>query len=245
MNKASAAANGFDKQLGDIGKKFGSSFKDIFLGFTAPMVLLQSLIGAISSAIEKAKQDAKDGLDLIAKGETVFASAEEAKLARFLKVKAATEEEEKKVKAGREQMTEKFLTETTAGRAIMQKMEQEAAANNAGEYVVPSPKQLSQQKDMQDMALKAFLESDEGKKYASIFAEEENKMKPGTFKGPEGFGTVIGVGANPVMENLTRQADIQQQILDFIRTPAARTGQLDLPDFTKIVPLSIQKEGLA
>ena len=51
MNKAGAAAKGFDKQLGDIGTKFSNSFKDIFLGFTAPMVILQSLIGAISSAI--------------------------------------------------------------------------------------------------------------------------------------------------------------------------------------------------
>jgi len=246
MGKASAAANGFDKQLGDIGKKFGSSFKDIFLGFTAPMVLLQSLIGAISGAIEKAKQDAKEGLDLIAKGETVFASAEEAKLARFLKVKAATEEEEKKVKSGREEMTEKFLTETTAGRAIMQKMEQEAAANNAGEYVVPSPKQLSQQKDMQDMALKAFLESEEGKKYASIFAEEENKQKAGSFKGPDGFSNVVGVGANPVMEKMTRQNEIMEEIKIILQEQFIlnRSGSVPAP-FTERVPLTMQKAGLS
>jgi hypothetical protein len=79
MDKAKTATTGFGKQVEDIGKKFSTSFKDIFLGFAAPMVLLQGAISMISSAMAKAKQDAKDGLDLIAKGETVYASAEEAK----------------------------------------------------------------------------------------------------------------------------------------------------------------------
>lgn len=245
MDKAKGAVSGFDKQLGDIGNKFKSSFKDIFLGFTAPMVILQSLIGAISSAIEKAKQDAKEGLDLIAKGETVFASKEEAQLARFIKMKAATEAEQELVKKGREEMTSKFLTETDAGKAIMQKMEQDAAANNSGEYVVPSPKQLSKQKDMQDLALQAFLNSEEGKKYKPIFEAEQNTAKPGTFKGPEGFSNVIGVGANPVIEKMTRQNEIMEEIKLILQEQFIinRGGQVPQP-FTDRVPLSLMKEGL-
>ena len=57
-------------------------------------------------------------------------------------------------------------------------------------------------------------------------------VKDSTFSGPQGFGNIIGVGSNAVIENLTRQTDIQQQILEFIRTPAARTGITDV-DFTK------------
>jgi len=246
MGKASSAASGFDKQLGDIGKKFGNSFKDIFLGFTAPMVILQSLMGAISSAIEKAKQDAKDGLDLIAKGETVFASTDEAKMARFLKLKAATEEEEKKVKAGREEMTQKFFTDTVRGRQVMQKIEEETAANTRGEGVAPSPKQLAMQKEYQDMALQEFLNSEEGKKYAHIFAADENKLKAGSFKGPEGFGTVVGVGANPVMEKMTRQNELMEEIKIILQEQFIlnRNGTVPAP-FTERVPLTMQKAGVA
>ena len=204
MDKAKSAAGSFGKQVDDIGMKFKNSFKDIFLGFVAPMVILQSLMGAISSAIEKAKQDAKDGLDLIAKGETAFASSEEAKMAQFIKQKNATEEEQRTVKQGRELMTEKFFTDTEKGRSVMQKIEEETAANTRGEGVAPSPKQLAMQKFYQDMALKEFLNSEEGKKYAPIFDAEK---KGGTFKGPEGFGNVIGVGANPVMEAMNSQLD--------------------------------------
>ena len=244
MDKAKTAVTGFDKQLQDIGKKFSTSFKDIFLGFTAPMVILQSLVGAISSAIEKAKQDAKDGLDLIAKGETVFASADEAKMARFLKLKAATEEEEKKVKEGRELMTENFFTETAKGREVMQKIEEETAANTKGEGVAPSPKQLSQQKFYQDMALQEFLNSEEGKKYAHIFASEQNQLKAGSFKGPEGFGAVVGVGANPVLEKMTRQNEIMEEIKLILQEQSIQNRGGSVPNpFTERVPLTLQKIG--
>jgi hypothetical protein len=238
MDKAKAATTGFDKQIQDIGKKFSTSFKDIFLGFTAPMILLQSAMSAISAAIEKAKQDAKDGLDLIAKGETVFASSEEAKLALFLKTKAATEEEEKKVKEGRELMTERFFTDTKKGREIMQKMEEEAAAASSGEYVVPSPKQLSMQKSYQDMALQEFLNSEEGKKYKPIF--EDKASKAGTFKGPEGFGSVIGVGANPVMEAMTRQTEVLEEIKAVLEASRPSGGGVPVP-FTE-GPASLRRE---
>jgi hypothetical protein len=240
MGKASSAASGFDKQLGDIGKKFGSSFKDIFLGFTAPMVILQSLIGAISSAIEKAKQDAKEGMDLISKGETVFATSDEAKMARFLKLKAATEKEAEQVAAGRQKMTETFLTETDTGKKILQ-----AEREKQGPDAYVNPKILSMVKDYQDMALEAFLKSDEGKKYAPIFEAEQNQLKAGSFKGPEGFGTVVGVGANPVMEKMTRQNEIMEEIKIILQEQFIlnRNGTVPAP-FTERVPLTMQKAGI-
>jgi hypothetical protein len=241
MGKASSAASGFDKQLGDIGTKFSTSFKDIFLGFTAPMVILQSLIGAISSAIEKAKQDAKEGMDLIAKGETVFATSDEAKMARFLKLKAATEKEAEQVAAGRQKMTETFLTETDTGKKILQ-----AEREKQGPDAYVNPKILSMVKDYQDMALEAFLKSDEGKKYAPIFEAEQNQLKAGSFKGPEGFGTVVGVGANPVMEKMTRQNEIMEEIKIILQEQFIlnRNGTVPAP-FTERVPLTMQKAGLS
>jgi len=227
MEKAKKATDNFDKQLGGIGAKFSNSFKDIFLGFTAPMVILQSLIGAISGAIEKAKQDAREGLDLIAKGETLFATTDEAKMARFLKLKEATEKEAELVKAGRQSMTEKFLTETEAGKAIMKKRREEASDED---YVNPTI--MSMVPEYQKMALEAFLNSEEGRKYAPIFEAEQNKLKPGTFKGPEGFGSVIGVGANPVMEAMTKQVEVLEEIKLILQESMPSGGGVP-PSFTE------------
>jgi len=99
---------------------------------------------------------------------------------------------------------------------------------------------------MQDLALKAFLESEEGKKYASMFAEEENKLKPGTFKGPEGFGTVIGVGANPVMEKMTRQNELLEEIRMILEQQYIDNRNGTVPDpFTERVNAPTLKAGLA
>jgi len=59
--------------------------------------------------------------------------------------------------------------------------------------------------------------------------------KDTTFSGPQGFSNVIGVGANPVLENLTRQTDIQQQILEHLKATAPTSGLTDI-DFTKTNP---------
>ena len=53
MEKSKSAVVSFSKQVEDIQKKFSTAFKDIFLGFTAPMVLLQGTISIISNAIAK------------------------------------------------------------------------------------------------------------------------------------------------------------------------------------------------
>jgi hypothetical protein len=76
-------------------------------------------------------------------------------------------------------------------------------------------------------------------KVQALIAEDMKKnpaaaaaLKDSTFKGPEGFSNVIGVGANPVLENLTRQTDIQQQILELLKTRPYSSGITDV-DFTK------------
>lgn len=245
MGKAGAAASGFDKQLGDIGKKFGNSFKDIFLGFAAPMVILQSLIGAISSAIEKAKQDAKDGLDLIAKGETVYASAEEAKMAQFFKAKKAREEEMKLAKEGRVEMAREFL-KTPEGQKIAMDM-----AISRGPYMeeggtLAAMQMMPRSPEFQKKALEAFLNSPEGKAFKPIFEDKEAEKKAGSFKGPEGFGTVVGVGANPVMEKMTRQNELLDQIRMILEEQSInnRNGTVPAP-FTEAVPLTLMKSGLS
>lgn len=44
MDKAKKATDGFGKQVDDIQKKFSTAFKDIALGFVAPIILLNKAI---------------------------------------------------------------------------------------------------------------------------------------------------------------------------------------------------------
>ena len=44
-----------------------------------------------------------------------------------------------------------------------------------------------------------------------IAKQKELDSKPTSFKGPEGFSKVVGVGANPVMEAMTAQLEEQRK----------------------------------
>jgi hypothetical protein len=229
MAKAKTAVVSFDKQIEDIQKKFSTGFKDIFLGFTAPMVLLQGALSIIQGAIAQAKQDAKEGLDLINKGETVYANAEQRKLANFIKTKQATEKEKSLVEAGKREMTQEYL-KTDEGKKLLERRKAAEDAlyggtrgrrtrmSGVGALAYDDPSDPA----LQAQALKAFLNSEEGKKYKPIF--EEKAGKDGQFKGPEGFGSVIGVGANPVIEAMTRQTEILEGIKAAIEAQAPSGG---------------------
>lgn len=238
MDKAKSAAGSFDKQVQDIGMKFKNSFKDIFLGFTAPMVILNTLIGAISDKIAEAKRQAQEGFDLIASGETKFATSEEKKFANFLKVKAAMEKEQKDVEEGKIEMTRKFL-ETDAGKKFL-----EQEARDSGRRRQLNPNVAVHYESVRKAAMEAFLNSEEGKKFKPMFEDKEPQQKPGTFKGPEGFGTVVGVGANPVLEKMTRQNEIMEEIKLILQEQSIqnRGGSVPSP-FTERVPITLQKIG--
>lgn len=196
MGKAKTAVVSFDKQVQDIQKKFSTAFKDIFLGFTAPMVIIQNAIQLISESIAKAKQDAKDGLDLIAKGETAYANTEEKRMAAFFKAKKERDEERRLVAAGKTEVAAEFI-KTPEGKALAEKMAAQRIATLApGAQIDLNVLRdaMSGDKEFQKAALDAFLKSEQGKDFQPIVSNNKD------FKGPEGFGNVIGVGANPVLE---------------------------------------------
>jgi hypothetical protein len=218
MDKAKAATTGFSKQIDDIGKKFGTSFKDIFLGFAAPMVLLQSAIGFISGAIEKAKQDAREGLDLIAKGETKFATSQQKKQASFVKFKIAEQEEEQKVKAGAQKIYEDFL-DTKEGKAIYDKYAPQFSGPE-GEATMFTLPQMAKNQKVRDEIEQWFRDNQD-----KLDVEGGGKVVKDTqFKGPEGFGSVIGVGANPVVEAMTRQTEVLEEIKAVLESQRSSGG---------------------
>lgn len=229
MDKAKAATTSFSAQAESIGKKFSMAFKDIALGFVAPMVLINHLVSFISQGIEDAKRQAQEGLDLIAKGETKLATSEQTRLANFLKIKAANKKEAEDVEAGMNQMAmeysftkeggeakDKFLSEGS-NRLLVQSM-------GMGQ---PSYELLFKNKEFQKRMLDSFLQSEEGKKFAPILKDKEQN-----FKTPEGFSNVVGVGANPVMEAMNAQLEETQKqtaLLEIIASPQGGVPK----DFTK------------
>jgi cytochrome c2 len=237
MDKAKSATVSFSKQVEDIQKKFSTAFKDIFLGFTAPMVLLQSAISFISGAIEKAKQDAKEGLELIAKGDTIYASSEEKKMAAFFKAKKEREDEMEKVQAGKVEITKQFL-KTGPGIAAVEEYLRSMGITPGSRESGAMQLDMAQNPFWQKKALEAFLASPEGKNYMPIFDNKEKQPAPQGFKAPEGFGNVVGVGANPVIEAMGLQleeAKKQTQLLEEIRNG---NGGGVPTDFTKPQPVN-------
>jgi hypothetical protein len=206
MEKAKKATQGFDKQVEDIGKKFSTAFKDIALGFIAPMVIVQNILGMIKADIDKAKQDAKEGFDLIAKGETQFATSQQKKQASFVQFRMAQIEEEQKVKAGAQKIYEDFLN-TREGKGIYEKF-LPMFSGPEGEPTAFTIPEMAASKKVRDEIENWFKTNQD---FQNFIKPDVNK-KPADFKGPEGFGTVIGVGANPVMEAMTKQVEVLQEI---------------------------------
>lgn len=221
------ATSAVGEQFNKIGKTFGNTISSVFLSFAGPLAILSAIMGFVGNSIAEAKQLAEDGLNRIAEGKSKLATDEETKMANFFKAKDAREKEEKEVAAGRAEMTRRFLTETEQGKSVLR----EAQASGRASFLTGAG-DMSKAADMQKMALDAFLKSPEGKKYAAFF-ESERATKENSFRAPEGFSNVVGVGANPVlqaMDEALTESKKQTGLLEQIAT-TTKTGNYD--DFTK------------
>jgi hypothetical protein len=228
MDKAKSATVSFSKQVEDIQKKFSTAFKDIFLGFTAPMILVQGALSFISKSIEEAKRNAKEGLDLLATGESRFNTTEESRAAAFFKRKKELEDEKKLVEAGRSEVTRQILKNEGGMFKDFELPEQFQRQLRAG----VSLDALSSDKEVQRLAMEYFNKTAEGKKLLESLGPEK-AGKAADFKGPEGFGNVIGVGPNPVMEAMNAQLEeAKKQTAALERIAAATPGAIPA-DFTK------------
>jgi hypothetical protein len=226
MDKAKSATVSFSKQVEDIQKKFSTAFKDIFLGFTAPMILLQGAMSYISGAIEKAKQDAKDGLDLIAKGETKFATSEEQKAAAFFKRRAELKEEQRLAEEGRAEITKQVLTSAEFKDFVLPDQFKRRLAG--GESI----SSIARDKGLQQDALEFYKNTAEGRKITEGMDMSKTPANSGSFKGPEGFSNVVGVGANPVMEAMNQQLEEQRKQTNLLQSLVDR-NPFGGSDFTK------------
>jgi hypothetical protein len=233
MDRAKAATTSFGKQVGDIGKKFGTSFKDIFLSFLGPMALLTAAIGFITKMIADQQQKREDANRAAIEGTNNLMSAEDRYYANKLNKEKLLREQTEEAKTQRLTTTQEFLEQDPRGKKMLEDAMRSGAKYKVGiSDAVSLTSNLSQRKDVQD-AVRAILAEDMKKNPA---AGSTGSALPNStpFKAPEGFSNVVGVGANPVLtamdEQLT-QLKVMSDLLAAIER-AGNGGGVPI-DFTK------------
>jgi hypothetical protein len=234
MDKAKAATSGFGKQVEDIQKKFGTGFKDIFLRFLAPMALINAAIQTIQASFEKQRQNMAEALAFAELGESKFISAE----ARYLAAEKKRRESEGsrgKAQMGEEELIKDFLQNDPRTAGIFQKISPGTVAGMAQAQARGSIPFIGQGGDEAMLAF-AVKNMEIRKAVLDIIRADMGKGvqsgKDSTFKSPEGFSNVVGVGANPVMEAMNLQLEEAQKQTALLEKIASPEGGVP-KDFTK------------
>lgn len=232
MDKAKSATVSFEKQVTDISRKFSTAFKDIAFSLVAPVVLLNSAISYIQGAMEQARRDAKEGLDLIAQGESRFATSEETKAAAFFKRKKEIDDEIKLVKSGREEIAKQIL-ENQNGQfkdfVLPEKYNKQLAS---GSITMAG---LSQDKEIQRLAVEYFNKTDAGKRILESMGETTKTGSQSTYSAPQGVNAVVGVGSNAAMQAMIDTLDENRKQTALLQQIANGGGNVPV-DFTKDDP---------
>ena len=242
MDKAKAAVGGFGSQIEGISKKFGNSFKDIFLSFLGPMAILTTVLAFIGKMIADNQRKSAEANQAAIDGTNNLMSAED----RYYANKRANEkkaiETKEEAKLSREDITKDFLRNDPRGQAIVNQNQiirpmfpTLKGAITGKEERIDTSGFIAGNKTIQAQ-VQAFIAADMAKNPAAPTGST-------SFKTPEGFGNIVGVGANPVMEAMTLQLEEarKQTILleslnnkspgggvpvDFTKTPATNTPAL-------------------
>ena len=251
MDKAKAATVSFGKQVEDIQKKFSTGFKDIFLGFFAPMILLNSAISYIGGKIAEAKKTAEDGFAKLADSASKFGSAEEKTLAAQLKLKLDLIKANKELIAGRSEMFKTYLEITPEGQDIVKREISRGGPGFQMGMKIPAIRdQFVSGLSMMNQIQGEILEIEDRKitpeqrkqmyrdREAAAKAELDaanKKNKPDQSKSDsQGLashvsGNVIGVGANPVLSAIHEQVELAKQQLEYLRMIASKGDKAGPP----------------
>ena len=233
MDKAKAATTGFGKQVEDIGKKFGTSFKDIFLSFLGPMAILTTVLAFIGKAIADNQKKSEDANRAAIDGTNALMSAEDRYYANKRNNEKKVKEQVEEAKVSREDITQEFLRNDPRGQAIVSKYQLPPmfptlrGAITGKEQGVDTSGMLSKSKGIQDQ-VQALIAADIAKNPAAAALTGAT-----SFKTPEGFGNVVGVGANPVMEAMTMQLEESRKQTALLENISRGSGGGVPVDFTK------------
>jgi hypothetical protein len=225
MAKAKASMEGVEGAANALSKKFREAFKDIAVGFLAPMVLIQKAISFISDKIAQAKQDtaearafAKDeesrGL-MRTGGREALIQSEERHAARLRQEKAAR---------GNVEGYESFLLEDPRGRKLL-KEQANPSAIVASKFIPSMPgeekktqeefiaKQTAKNPKVQAM-IDEVLAGEAAARAAKI---ADQNAKETAAKGIDVGSNVVGVGMSPQLDVANRQLVVQEDMANSLR----------------------------
>jgi hypothetical protein len=220
MNRATSAVSGFGKQIDDIQKKFSTSFKDIFLSFLGPMAILTTVLAVIGKMIADNQKKHEEANRAAIDGTNELMSAEDRYYANKLNNEKKAKEQVEEAKVSREDITAQFLKTDPRGIQIA-KRENELAGNLSTLLSAKTPKQIQEE-------VQLLIAEDIKKEPAKAIP-----TGPTSFKTPEGFGNVVGVGANPVMEAMTLQLEEARKQTALLENISRGSGGGVPVDFTK------------
>jgi hypothetical protein len=226
MDRAKSATVGFGKQVEDIQKKFSMAFKDVFLSFLGPLALLGIAMNYIGKLIDENRKKHEDANQAAIAGTNELMSAEDKYYANKRNNEKKAKETVEEAKTTREDVTKSFLTTDPRGRKMLFEFADEQRKLGTNKI---GPSEASEDKAMQDRVQKLIAE--DAKKNPQLGSALEAK-KDSTFKTPEGFSNVIGVGANPVMEAMNAQLEETQKQTALLERIASPEGGVP-KDFTK------------
>ena len=230
MAKAKASMEGLEGAANGLSKKFREAFKDIAVGFLAPMVLIQKALSFISDKIAQAKQDAKEAQE--------FARGEESKGymkggAREVLIQAGEREAEAKrqakAKLAEQLAYEDFLLNDPRGQELL-KQKVPASAIVASQVVPYNPFTSTGEKERREFQAgeTAKLPGVRAAIEAMVAGDALGRMKPeapGAAEGgmtaskiPELASNVIGVGMSPQLDIANKQLTVQEDMANSLRT---------------------------
>ena len=225
MDKAKAATSGFGAQVEGIGKKFATSFKDIFLSFLGPMALVTAafaLIGRIIAENQKAQEDANQAA---INGTNILMSKEDNYYANKKAKEKKNKEEFEAARLQRLETTEQFLASPEGADITKREMKKRNVLAESSFIRGEIAKDPKIQNEVRALIAKDMSENSP--------AAAPAPTGPTSFKTPEGFGNVVGVGANPVMEAMTMQLEEARKQTALLENISRGSGGGVPTDFTK------------
>ena len=234
MAKAKASMEGLDGASNALGKKFKEAFKDIALGFVAPMVLVQKALGFITGQFERLQQFAQESREFSKEAENAKYFQPGGREA-ILQQEARDKESEAKMKGafGSQLGYADFLANDPRGKELMKQFGFRTMPPSVGALgnIIPGGNALAgavigrgqEKAAAQQLALRddvraqidALLAGDIAKRSAAEAASAQAKTP---LKGMDVGSNVVGVGMSPQLDALNRSVAIQEDMANSLRT---------------------------
>jgi hypothetical protein len=259
-DRVKASVSNLEKNMQGIENRFKSFGKDLFLSFAAPMVILNSAINMISSAIEKSRQQVQDALRDAEKGENKYMRAGTITSAQEVARRKQDALDRKNAKLAAEALAEEqggeggFMGQGgEADKALLQyASEGKGFFNsfgrglNAARMFLYSPALYENEEVQKVLERRATarvagspeaVAAEAAAKQKQVAEKQSDAQKalesrPKMLDAASGFSNVVGVGANPVLTAISAQLEEQRKQTAILQQ-IAMGGSYTPPDFTK------------